>query len=548
MALTQISTAGVKDDAVTSGKIPANAVGSSEIAANAVGSSELADNAVDRAAIQDDAVNADKITAGGVDTNALGSDSVTTVKILNANVTTDKLANDSVTVDKLADNAVATVNIANEAVTLAKLEHGTSSNNGKFLRANNGADPSFETVSIPAGTTINNQGDNRVITGDASSNTLNAESELTFDSQILTVNAVGGQGGKGAKFLNTGNNEVELCLSSNRASNNQTIGAISGKWNNNHTVAYIEFKAGDDTTNKDNGKLSFYTAPDSSTGIKEAMRIRSDSTVAVTPINNAGGNSGVSAAMIIDSRTDGGECGLYVKGHGQQAGTASPHAAIRISETGAANNASEMIGLDNVTTQSYVQAAHGIKNHVTASYATTYGVLTQMNKNVGAYTSGYSYLSNIVQTGSGGASYHFEARDNGSARMLVEFDGDLRNSNNTYGQLSDVKLKENIVDANSQWDDVKAVKVRNFNFKASTGQPTHRQIGVVAQEIETVSAGLVKTENDLEVDEKTGEGKVTGTTKMVKYSILYMKAFKALQEAMAKIEVLETKVAALEAG
>ena len=46
MALTQISTAGVKDDAVTAGKIPANAVGSSE----------LADNAVDTAAIADDAV------------------------------------------------------------------------------------------------------------------------------------------------------------------------------------------------------------------------------------------------------------------------------------------------------------------------------------------------------------------------------------------------------------------------------------------------------------------------------------------------------------
>ena len=51
MALTQISTAGVKDDAVTSGKIPANAVGSSE----------LADNAVDTAAIANDAVTAGKL-------------------------------------------------------------------------------------------------------------------------------------------------------------------------------------------------------------------------------------------------------------------------------------------------------------------------------------------------------------------------------------------------------------------------------------------------------------------------------------------------------
>ena len=36
MALTQVNTDGVKDDAVTAGKIPANAVGSSEISDQAV--------------------------------------------------------------------------------------------------------------------------------------------------------------------------------------------------------------------------------------------------------------------------------------------------------------------------------------------------------------------------------------------------------------------------------------------------------------------------------------------------------------------------------
>ena len=76
MALTKVSTDGVKDDAITSGKIPANAVEASE----------------------------------------------------------------------LADNAVDTNAIADQAVALSKLPHGTSSNNGKFLRANNGADPTFETV------------------------------------------------------------------------------------------------------------------------------------------------------------------------------------------------------------------------------------------------------------------------------------------------------------------------------------------------------------------------------------------------------------------
>ena len=122
MGLTQISTDGVKDDAITKTKIPANQIESSELATGSVITSKLATDAVDNS--------------------------------------------------KLAD----------QAVTLDKLPHGNATNDGKFLRANNGADPSYETVSIPAGTTINNQGDNRVITGDANANTLNAESNVVVDA------------------------------------------------------------------------------------------------------------------------------------------------------------------------------------------------------------------------------------------------------------------------------------------------------------------------------------------------------------------------------
>ena len=132
----------------------------------------------------------------------------------------------------------------------------------------------------------------------------------------------------------------------------------------------------------------------------------------------------------------------------------------------------------------------------------------------------------------------------GSGEAKVKGDGDLQNTNNSYGAISDSKLKENIVDAGSQWDDIKDVRVRNYNFKSSTGYGTHTQIGVIAQEIEAVSPGLVKESNDEDAD-----GNSLGTTtKTVSYSVLYMKAVKALQEAMDRIETLEAKVAALEAG
>ena len=46
----------------------------------------------------------------------------------------------------IKDGTISSADLADQSVTLAKLPHGTSSNNGKFLRANNGADPTFETV------------------------------------------------------------------------------------------------------------------------------------------------------------------------------------------------------------------------------------------------------------------------------------------------------------------------------------------------------------------------------------------------------------------
>ena len=106
-----------------------------------------------------------------------------------------------------------------------------------------------------------------------------------------------------------------------------------------------------------------------------------------------------------------------------------------------------------------------------------------------------------------------------------------------------IKLKENIIDANSQWQDIKSLRIVNYSFKEETGYDTHTQLGVIAQEVESVSPGLVSESND-----KDGEGNDLGTTtKSVKSSVLYMKAVKALQEAMERIETLEAKVAALEA-
>ena len=131
----------------------------------------------------------------------------------------------------------------------------------------------------------------------------------------------------------------------------------------------------------------------------------------------------------------------------------------------------------------------------------------------------------------------------GTECFTVWSNGNVVNTNNSYGPISDVKLKENIVDANSQWDDLKALRVVNFNFKQETGYETHKQLGFIAQEVEQVSPGLVYDTPDH--DEEGND--LSTVTKVMQTSVLYTKAVKALQEAMERIETLEAKVAALEA-
>jgi hypothetical protein len=151
-------------------------------------------------------------------------------------------------------------------------------------------------------------------------------------------------------------------------------------------------------------------------------------------------------------------------------------------------------------------------------------------------------------------NYYLKCNDNSTDRLIIWSDGDIDNHDNSYGAISDVKLKQDIVDAGSQWDDIKDLRVRKFKFKsdvAEYGDEAKTLIGVVAQEAELVSPGLVKESSDVDED-----GNDLGTTtKSVRYSVLYMKAIKALQEAQTRIETLESqhadllaRVAALEAG
>ena len=103
-----------------------------------------------------------------------------------------------------------------------------------------------------------------------------------------------------------------------------------------------------------------------------------------------------------------------------------------------------------------------------------------------------------------------------------------------FTDASDVSLKKDITDLTYGIDVLKNLKPRKYKMKADDKE----QIGFIAQEVESVIPEVVDTSETPNGDEHKG----------LAYGHLTAVLTKALQEAVAKIEVLETKVAALEAG
>ena len=166
--------------------------------------------------------------------------------------------------------------------------------------------------------------------------------------------------------------------------------------------------------------------------------------------------------------------------------------------------------------------ASGRVTNNTGSGSTEYGFISQLNGDPNN-TTNYLYLGGSPST----------------TRFVVYSNGNVANTNNSYGAYSDVKLKENIVDANPQLEKIKQLQVRNFNLKA---EPDKKLIGLVAQEAETIFPKLIDETEDTKNDENGAIVKTGETTKSIKYSVFVPVLIKAIQEQQEQIEALQAEI------
>jgi hypothetical protein len=132
----------------------------------------------------------------------------------------------------------------------------------------------------------------------------------------------------------------------------------------------------------------------------------------------------------------------------------------------------------------------------------------------------------------------------GVIRANIRSNGGLANFQANNVNLSDERTKKDIIPLESYWNKFKSIEIVKFKYKDQTHDDFN--IGVIAQQVESVAPEFVdidgwdtKPKLDEEGNEIISEEE---PLKSVYTSDLHHATIKVLQEAMAKIEILEEEV------
>ena len=403
-------------------------------------------------------------------------------------------------------------------------------------------------------TTINNNADNRVITGSGTANTLNGESALTFDgsSMVLGSNSSASAGA------------TDLIIGANTSAHGLTI--YSG-FADESTINFGDANSTGSTsrigrlTYDHNSDEMFFTVNDA-----ERMRLNGSGTLFLGATSYSGGGS--SPAMYIV-----GTSGRQVKIHNTNSGTC----ALQLSNafTGEGDDAGLMIsslnnGLANISNAESANMLFGTSNTTRMQIRDASGGL--MIGDDGSTRIGEPLL-HVLHSGSSQnvASFFFNGTDDrdaiiirhngasgGTQRTMIKFSNSAGNgvgtirstgSSTVYNTSSDYRLKENEVSISDGITRLKQLKPYRFNFKIT---PSITQDGFFAHEAQAVVPQAVtgdkdETENVLyrDVDE-IPEGKSIGDIKEtipkyqgIDHSQLVPLLVAAVQELITKVETLE---------
>ena len=448
-------------------------------------------------------------------------------------------------------------------------------------------------------------------------------------SPAYMLDIVNNTSANGIRLRSTGSTYHDFYFDAARTGANQHIGRIIAEWNGNNT-SMISMNTGDDTTNKDNGYISFCASGASSTlterfrcqGSVAGLVMQNDCYIEIphdercivfdegqkmitsndgqgnfnmfggknhdaVHVSSSSGNSGI-AQMEINS--DGANGAIHwAVGPTRSAGSSASFEKGFRMEYHTNTSADRLNGLKYTTgtstSPSGLATQYPIIHKGNASDGTWARVAGDGFKVLGdggsiAITTNDGYGNcNVcwnhkdgipdtagsawrircdIDTGSSDMNFQTAASvSNGSAvstgsRMVLASNGNLQIDGSL--STSDQRFKTNIQTITGATDKIKALTGKTFKWKDGLEMPSGTKYGFIAQEVESVVPDLVNEsrmrgfdkDGNIIQDHYHNKDDIVEWGKGVDDSGITPILVEALKEAIAKIETLEAKVAALE--
>ena len=491
------------------------------IANDAVTTAKIADDAVTQAKIADDAVGADQLASSAVVTASIVDANVTTAKIADSNVTTAKIADSNVTTAKIADSNVTTAKIAADAVTNAKIADDS-------IDSEHYVDGSIDTAHI---------GDDQVTTAKIADDAITAaklaDTTVTAGSYgsstaipAITVDAQGRITSASTNSVNTTTN-----LGTSTTTTAVTVTSSSG---NDAVIGEATGSAAGVMSVADHDKLA--NIEDNATQDQSASEILT----LVKTVDGSG--SGLDADTL-----DGQHSSYFATAHSHPYASSShshSYAATSHTHSYAATSHSHSYAATSHSHSGYSGTSH---NH-DSSYAGSshshsgYSATSHTHSSVtdATYANKYTGYNFRLIYSSANNMYDIVHISN-----YAHF-GTSAGSRGIYYNVSDVSLKENITDTTYDATSIiKNLRFVDFDWKddnefTTNGSSSRETCGIIAQELETLDDSFTFQTTDRQTGEK-------GVKQIVPLKFMTVSA-KAIQELITKVETLEAKVAALEAG
>jgi len=393
--------------------------------------------------------------------------------------------------------------------------------------------------------------------------------KFRLDADGIRLQNMANAGGLVINQVTTTGNYGSVVFNSNRTGDFDVIGMLRGDWNSD-SVAEINFHAGNDTSNKDNGKISFKTQANNSDGLQYRMLINEDGQVLIGGTTNAnapgtnerfivyGNANNNSRIVVVGTHNDDNpsklevaksrSAGNTILGDNDDVGAldftgndgSGFHVMARImaSSTGQGNSNDDLpcrlrfFTLDQNTT-AVTEVMRLTQNQKLLVTTNSTDFSDQYSNNAAEFVNAHADPVLGVRSTTGASQQDFIAFKFGGGPTACG--GIRRESTNNQPEFfsgSDRRIKTNILDMDNVLDKINQLSLKKYDFKDGSGSG----IGLIAQDLISIFPSKVKKDAS---DDGTGDTVPDGVQPWTVGHNFTYELLKAIQELTARVAALE---------